>query len=126
MPRPYSEDLRWRVIYLENQNYNEQEIAELLLISKSTVHYILKTFSKWGCVVNPLKGVPGRKKKFSRNELQILQQLVKEKVDWYLDELLVEMENQTGKPVSISALWRSLHYCGITHKKVFNFLIYLF
>jgi transposase len=124
MPRPYSEDLRWRVVYLESENYNKREIAKLLSISIPTVHYILRTFSKWGCVVNPFKEVAGRKKKFSRIELQILQQLVKEKVDWYLDELLVEMENQTGKSVSISALWRSLHYCGITYKKVFIFIFF--
>ena len=124
MPRPYSEDLRWRVVYLESENYNKREIAKLLSISIPTVHYILKTFSKWGCVVNTFKEVVGRKKKFSRIELQILQQLVKEKVDWYLDELLVEMENQTGKSVSISALWRSLHYCGITYKKVFIFICF--
>jgi transposase len=124
MPRPYSEDLRWRAVYLESENYNKREIAKLLSISIPTVHYILKTFLKWGCVVNPFKEVAGRKKKFSRIELQILQQLVKEKVDWYLDELLVEMENQTGKSVSISALWRSLHYCGITYKKVFIFIFF--
>jgi transposase len=118
MPREYSEDLRWRVVYLESESYNSQEISKILFISKSTVNNILKTFAKWGCVVNPFKGVPGRKKKFSRNELQVLQQLVKEKVDWYLDELLVEMERLTGKSVSVSALWRSLCYCGITYKKV--------
>jgi transposase len=118
MPREYSEDLRWRVVYLESESYNAQEISKTLFIGKSTVNYILRTFAKWGCVINPFKGAPGRKKKFSRKELQVLQQLVKEKVDWYLDELLVEMENLTGKSTSVSALWRSLHYCGITHKKV--------
>jgi transposase len=124
MPREYSEDLCWRVVYLESENYNEQEISKILFISKSTVNYILKTFTKWGCIINPFKGAPGRKKKFSRNELQILQQLIKEKVDWYLDELLVEMENKTGKSVSVSALWRSLHYCGITYKKVLITIIF--
>jgi transposase len=103
-------DLRWRVVYLESENYNKREIAKLLSISIPTVHYILKTFSKWGCVVNPFKEVSGRKKKFSRIELQILQQLVKEKVDWYLDELLVEMENQTGKTVSVFTTADSTDY----------------
>ena len=118
MSREYSEDLRWRVVYLKSESYNAQEISKTLFIGKSTVNYILRTFAKWGCVINPFKEVPGRKKKFSRKELQVLQQLVKEKVNWYLDELLVEMENLTGKSASVSALWRSLHYCGITHKKV--------
>jgi hypothetical protein len=47
-----------------------------------------------------------------------LQDLVKEKVDWYLDELVGEIELQTGKLVSIPTLWRSLVYCGISRKKV--------
>jgi hypothetical protein len=47
-----------------------------------------------------------------------LQDLVQEKVDWYLDELVGELELQTGKLVSISTLWCSLVYCGISRKKV--------
>ena len=39
-------------------------------------------------------------------------------MDWYLDELVSEMEVLTEKEVSIPTLWRSLHYCGITRKKV--------
>ena len=118
MPQEYSEDLRWWVVYLKSESHNSQEISKILFISKSTVNNILKTFSKWGCVINLFKGAPGRKKKFSRKELQMLKQLVKEKVDWYLDELLVEMERLTGKSSSVSALWHSLNYCDITYKKV--------
>ena len=47
-----------------------------------------------------------------------MQELVKEKVNWYLDELVGELELQTGKLVSIPTLWRSLVYCGISRKKV--------
>jgi hypothetical protein len=50
--------------------------------------------------------------------IQILQELVKEKVDWYLDELVGELELRTAKLVSIPTLWRSLVYCGISRKKV--------
>ena len=44
--------------------------------------------------------------------------LVDERVDWFLDELVEEMEMRTGKRVSIPTLWRSLKFCGITRKKV--------
>ena len=40
------------------------------------------------------------------------------KVDWYLDELVSEMEILTGKKVSVLTLWQSLHFCGSTQKKV--------
>lgn len=49
--------------------------------------------------------------------IQILQELVKEKVDWYLHELTWELDLQTDKLVSIPTLWRSSVYCGISKKK---------
>jgi len=48
-----------------------------------------------------------------------LQDIIQEKVDYYLDELIYEMEKKNGKLVSIPTLWRSLQYCGITRKKVY-------
>ena len=50
---------------------------------------------------------------------KILIQLINEKKDWFLDELVAEMAKRTSKVVSISTLWRSLDYCGITRKKVY-------
>ncbi|POG62832.1 hypothetical protein GLOIN_2v1435777, partial [Rhizophagus irregularis DAOM 181602=DAOM 197198] len=47
-----------------------------------------------------------------------LQDIVQEKVDYYLDELIYEMEIKTGKLVSIPTLCRSLQHCGITRKKL--------
>ena len=44
--------------------------------------------------------------------------MVNDKVDWYLDELVYEMEQRTGKLVSVPTLWRSLQFCGITRKKI--------
>ena len=44
--------------------------------------------------------------------------MVKDKVDWYLDELVHEMKQRVGKLVSIPTLWRSLQFCGITRKKI--------
>jgi len=87
-------------------------------MSKGTVNKIKKRYNHWECVKNPFKGVPGRRKLFSREDLTILRNLVRERVDWYLDELVYEMECLTGKRASIISLWRSLHYLGITRKKV--------
>jgi len=49
---------------------------------------------------------------------KVLQNLVANKVDWYFDELVTEMEQLTGKHVSVPTLWRSLKFCGIQQKKV--------
>lgn len=118
MPKEFSTDLRWRVVYLYSDGLSITDIANTLYMSKSVVAKIINLYEKWACVTNPFKGVPGRRKLFDREDMRILQNLVKDKVDWYLDELVYEMDNLTGKRASISALWRSLHYLGITRKKV--------
>ena len=53
----------------------------------------------------------------------MLCKIVKEHPDYYLDEIVGEMINKTGKEVSIPTLWRSLKYCEITRKKVVTFAI---
>jgi hypothetical protein len=49
---------------------------------------------------------------------KVLIQLINERKDWFLDELVSEMARRTSKVVSIPTLWRSLEICGITKKKV--------
>ncbi|CAG8780372.1 11587_t:CDS:1, partial [Cetraspora pellucida] len=50
-------------------------------------------------------------------DMVILKQLVHKKVDWYLNELVYEIEKMTGKHASVASLWQSLRYCRITRKK---------
>lgn len=124
MPKEFSEDLRWRVVYLYTDGFSIIDIANTLYMSKSSVTRIINIYEKWVCVTNPYKGISGRRKLFSRNDMYILQNLIRDKVNWYLDELVSEMENLTGKRASIVTLWRSLHYLGITRKKVLKILIF--
>ncbi|GET03029.1 homeodomain-like protein [Rhizophagus clarus] len=60
----------------------------------------------------------GRKKTLSLADLNILDSLVKDKKDWYLDEMVDEMERLTGKLISIPTLWRALKHLGMTRKKL--------
>jgi len=71
MGRIISEDLRWRVVYLFCDDYNLQEISQLLRISSPTVHRILKCYRKWGCVVNPFLQQVGRRKFFSGSDMMV-------------------------------------------------------
>ncbi|GET01885.1 homeodomain-like protein [Rhizophagus clarus] len=72
MTRAFSEDLKWRIVFLYYNGHNCKKIAELLYISKTTVKKVLQIYMRWGAV--------------------ILQELVKDKIDWYLDELVGELE----------------------------------
>lgn len=123
MPQEFSEDLCWRIIYLHIDRFSTADIANTLYVSKGFVNKIIRRYNRWACVKNPFKGIPGRRKLFSRADMAVLRNLVAEKADWYLDELVYEMECLTGKRASIAALWRSLQYMGITRKKVSNLFI---
>ncbi len=71
MGRVISEDLRWRVVYLSCDDYNSQEISQLLRISNPTVHRILKCYRKWRCVINPFLQQVGRRKIFSGSDMKV-------------------------------------------------------
>ena len=118
MPREYSEDLYWRIIYLHADGLSTADIANILYISKGIVNKIKNRYERWLYITNPFKGVPNQRKLFSRRDIMILRNLVRKKVDWYLDKLVYEMEYSTGKRASISMLWRLLQYLRITRKKV--------
>uniref|UniRef100_U9USM6 Homeodomain-like protein n=1 Tax=Rhizophagus irregularis (strain DAOM 181602 / DAOM 197198 / MUCL 43194) TaxID=747089 RepID=U9USM6_RHIID len=118
MSQEFSEDLYWRIIYLHADGLSTVNIANTLRLSKGVINKIIRRYNRWACVKNPFKGIPGRRKLFSRADITLLRSLVGKKIDWYLDELVYEMECLTGKRASIATLWRSLQYLGITRKKL--------
>ena len=109
----------WHIIYLHTDSFSTKDIASLLYISKGVINKIKKWYNCWGCVKNPFKGVPGHRKLFSREDMILLRNLIIEKVDWYLDELVYEMECLTGKKASVTILWWSLQYLRITKTVLF-------
>jgi transposase len=106
MPKSLSEDLRWRIVFLHRDGYSNKKIRSLLHISRYTVGKVLTMYRKWGCVNNPFVGPRGRRKLFDATDMEVcivanrlnslywlfLKSLVEQKVDWYLNELVSEME----------------------------------
>ncbi|CAB5363445.1 unnamed protein product [Rhizophagus irregularis] len=72
MARAFSEDLKWRIIYLHHDGYSRIKIARLLHISKCTVDNILQIYVQWGTVVNPWQKPPGRHKTLTQNEMKLI------------------------------------------------------
>ena len=71
MAKTIAEDLKWRIILLYNDGYSKKHIAKLLYIGITLVKKVICIYAKWGCVVNPWRCVPGRKKVFSRNDMNV-------------------------------------------------------
>ncbi|GBB91264.1 hypothetical protein RclHR1_18430004 [Rhizophagus clarus] len=63
MPKEFSVDLRWRVVYLYYDDLSTVDIANTLHMSKSIVNKIIKRYNRWVCVENPFKAA------LERNEI---------------------------------------------------------
>ncbi len=50
MARSFSEDLKWRVVFLYHDGHKRKKIAELLHISKATVDKVLQIYVQWETV----------------------------------------------------------------------------
>jgi len=71
MAKTLAEDLKWRIILLHSDGYSKKQIASLLYIGETLVKKVIRIYAKWGCVVNAWKLIPGRKKVFSRSDMNV-------------------------------------------------------
>ena len=109
MATPYSLDLRERVVLLCKQ-MSKTKVAEVLNISRRTVHRYLKLLGE-GRELAPPKGFQkGHSHKVS-NKLEALRNLVEKKPSSTLHELGGKLD------LSISSVHRGLKKLGITKKR---------
>ena len=111
MGRPYSLDLRERVVTAYDEGGKPTELAKRYRISLRSVHRLLERRRETGSI-EPLHGKPGPKPVLAEH-LEKLQAVVSKKPDATLEELRAELGIQVG----ISTLWRGLRDLGMTFKK---------
>jgi len=118
MPKLYSEDLRWRAVWLSVARLmTYQDIAKVLFMSEKSVYRYLSSFHSTGSV-EPKDHTGGPGKCLSDVEqLTILQCLV-HKPTLFLDEVQEQLYKSTGKWVHASTICRTITQNGFTHKKV--------
>ena len=71
MPRSFSSDLRWRIVYLYQDGYSKQQIAKVLYISKAMVEKVLRIYNKWNYVIDLFSGTRGWQKLFNNNDMKV-------------------------------------------------------
>jgi transposase len=71
MAKTIADDLKWYVILLYSNGYSRKQIAKLLYIGKTLVNKVINTYAKWGCVVNLWRRLSGKKKVFSRSDMNV-------------------------------------------------------
>ena len=116
-----NEHFRWLIVEKILEGVPHRRIAEQLNLSKSSISRIFLNFKRYGCVED-LPQLGGRSRFLSADDIKYLENLLKEKIDWYLWELQSEMELWLGRHISYGTLWRAIHRLGYTHKQVDFFI----
>ena len=111
MGKPYSVDLRERVVAAYDEGMKPTELAKRYRMSLRSVHRLLERRRETGSI-EPLHGKPGPKLVLAEH-MEKLQTVVGNKPDATLEELRQELGIQVG----ISTLWRGLRDLGLTFKK---------
>lgn len=111
MGKPYSMDLRERVVAAHDEGVKPEELEERYRISERSVYRLLERRRETGSI-EPLYGKPGPKPVLGEH-LPKLRELVKAQPDATLEEL----RQKLGISVGISTLWRGLRDLGLTLKK---------
>ena len=71
MPKKYSDDLKWRIVYLWNDNYSIEQISRFFYISEKTVYKVLSNYILWKDVKDPIQRPKGRRKIFNNTDLKV-------------------------------------------------------
>jgi len=114
MPKPYSDDLRGRVIAAIEDGYTRHEVAELYNLALSTVGGFIRRNRETGSV-SPAK-FGGHKTFALAPHADLVKQLVAEQPDSTLSELKARLAKHKVE-VSQSAIFRFLRHLKLTFKK---------
>ena len=118
MPKAYSEDLRWRAVWLNIvQGMNYSEVAEALFMCEKSVYRYLSQFHATGSV-KPKEHTGGPSRILTDFEQFTVLQCLMQRPTAFLDEIQLELFHITGKRVHSSTICRTIKQKGFTRKKV--------
>lgn len=109
--RPYSVDLRERVLADYDAGMGNEAVARKYRVSSRWVYKLRMQRAETGDIA-PRRGNTGPKPKLAEHTERLLQ-LVEEQPDATLEEL----RDRLGVPVCIGTVWNTLKALGVTLKK---------
>ena len=118
MPKQYSEDLRWRAVWLHTvRGLSYAEVSDLLYMSERSVRRYTELYFTTGDV-KPCRQRHGPVPLLSETEqLTVLQSMIY-KPTIYLEELQHDLHEAFGTWVHLSTICRTVHRLGFTRKRV--------
>lgn len=117
MPRPYSDDLRTRVLdACEAREGTFDEIAQRFRIAESTLHNWRRA-QKQDQRTTAKAHAGGPERKLDAEDYAWMRAQVEAKNDLTLEEYASQLRQERGKQVSISTVSRTLIKLGLPRKK---------
>lgn len=113
--RAYSEDLRERIVEAVDDGLRPVEVAERFKVSLASVKRYVKQKREQGHL--RFEQPPGRPRKLSTEDEQVLLEQVKKQAEASLEEHAQLLNQETGQDVSAMTVQRSFTRLGITRKK---------
>jgi len=113
--RPYSEDLRKRVIAAKRTGKASAEVAERFAVSQRTVERYWERYGQKGhCRVEQIGGY--RRSRLAGHE-KVVAAWIEAQPDLSLEELCLRCQKELQVTLSVSALWHRLKALGLSYKK---------
>ncbi len=119
MPKPYSDDLRWRMIYQRlfyERSY--EEIASQLFVCPKTVYRTIRKFLNTSDVKSSPLGRPTGSVTLFPHEEYIIMDCILRTPQIQLHEIANHIFNVTGSAFGPETLCRAVYRLGITRQKV--------
>lgn len=114
--KAYSLDLRQKIIETyENESISQRKLAKRFRVAPSFVTRLLKQYRQTG-ELSP-KPRPGRPRKLSSQQIELIQSLVEAQPDITLGELCEALKAQVGVRVSTPTMCRVMKHLNLTRKK---------
>lgn len=113
--KPYSLDLRQRVLQALQEGQTQNQIAKRFDVSLSTVGRYKKQWQSHSTLVP--KSIPGKPRRLNEEAAQQLACLTKSRTDWTLATLALAWQDTTGQSLPCTTLHRYLRWLGFSQKK---------
>ena len=126
MPRPYSEDLRWRAIWMkEILGYQVDEVAAALRMSPRTIERYVSKVLNFGEVKANVIGRPTNSVAMHPHVEFLIMEAVLEHPEKTLSEIARDVYTETGSDFALASIFYYLKRNRFSQKKVcLNFLLW--
>ena len=115
MGKPYSEDLRTRIVGAVEAGHSRRAAARMYDISASCAVKLVRRWRETGSVKPGKMGAPKRSKLDPDSDW--LADLVKEEPDITLEEIRARLREERDMAASIGAIWKFFNRRDISFKK---------